>query len=64
MMNHRRERLLYQASDYDIREVDEDLYLAVLARRRAKDACSASGLSDSGESTQGPARTSKGQEIG
>jgi hypothetical protein len=25
-------------SEYDIREIDEDLYLAVLARRRAEDA--------------------------
>jgi hypothetical protein len=27
-------------SEYDIREIDEDLYLAVLAARKAETACS------------------------
>jgi hypothetical protein len=33
-------------SEYDIREIDEDLYLAVLACRLSQDAGSASDLSD------------------
>ena len=35
-MNHRRERLQHQGWQYDIREIDENLYLAVLACRLAE----------------------------
>lgn len=44
-MDCRRNRLLQQALQYDIRAIDEDLYLAVLARRRAEDQGTAGDLS-------------------
>jgi hypothetical protein len=63
-MNHPRKRLQYLGSDYDIREVDEDLYLAVLAKRKAEDACSAVDLSGSSTLLQTTATDRKRQEMG
>ena len=64
MMHQPREPLQYLGSDYDIREVDEELYLAVLARRRAESGCDAADLSVSGDRAEGSAGISKGQEMG
>lgn len=44
MMDHRRECLQSQGAHYDIRDIDEELYLAVLARRREQDAGDAGDL--------------------
>ena len=43
-MNHHRETLPRLAPHYDIREIDEDLYLAVLACRLGQNADPDSGL--------------------
>jgi hypothetical protein len=44
-MHPRRDRLQPLGWNYDIREIDERLYLAVLACRRAETACPDSDLS-------------------
>jgi len=44
MMDHGRDSLQQQAAHYDIREVPEALYLAVLARYRAESDRSAADL--------------------
>jgi hypothetical protein len=44
-MHHPRNPLPSQAWHYDIREIDEDLYLAVLAYRRSQNAATDSDLS-------------------
>jgi len=43
-MDHRRKRLQELDGHYDIREIPEDLYLAVLARRKAESDCGVAGL--------------------
>jgi hypothetical protein len=60
-MHHRRESSPQLASHYDIRQIDEDLYLAVLACRRAQSACTATDLSDERHHAQGSARSTKDQ---
>ena len=45
-MHHRRDPLPSQAPHYDIREIDEALYLAVLACHRAETAGAAVGLAN------------------
>ena len=64
MMHDTREPLLYLGCDYDIREVDEDLYLAVLARRRAQSGCGAGDLSSSSTLPQTTATDRNRQEMG
>jgi hypothetical protein len=49
---------------YDIREIDENLYLAVLDRRKAQDACAAGDLTDASIQDQGQGGADKGTEVG
>ena len=53
----------YQGWRYDIRDIDEDLYLAVLASRRAQDGRAATGLSNEPSTPEVTARDNKGQEM-
>jgi len=59
----RRKRLRRLGSDYDIREIDEELYLEVLARRRAEDDCAAGDLTGSSRPPQTTATDRNRQEI-
>jgi hypothetical protein len=53
--------LLQLASEYDIREIDEALYEAVLAKRKAINADTASDLDDSEAAAQVPLGGTMGQ---
>jgi hypothetical protein len=48
------------AAHYDIRQIDEDLYLAVLACRKAQTDCGAGDLSDTVIPPQVTARDAQG----
>jgi hypothetical protein len=51
-MYHPWKRLVSLASHYDIRATEEHLYLAVLACRKAQDACAAGDLSGTADLQQ------------
>ena len=60
MMYHPWKRLVSLASHYDIRAVDEDLYLAVLACRRAETAVLAGDPATAADQQQGTVGDYKG----
>jgi hypothetical protein len=60
-MHHRRNPLQSLAPHYDIREIDEALYLAVLACHRAETAGAAVDLTNTAPHPQVTAREAPGQ---
>jgi hypothetical protein len=59
-MHHRRDPLQPQAPHYDIREIDEALYLAVLACHRAETAGVAVDLANTAPDARGTAKDAAG----
>jgi hypothetical protein len=62
-MNHGPKLLQRLGWEYDIRETPEDLYLAVLARRKAENDCSGGGLNDGSAKAEPPATDQKRPEM-
>lgn len=63
-MHHRRNPPPALGREYDIREIDENLYAAVLACRLAENVRPEGDLSRAAEAPQVTGRDRKGQEIG
>jgi hypothetical protein len=63
-MHSARKRLQRKGWGYDIREIPEDLYQAVLACRRAESRCSAADPASDATATEPPATASSRQQMG